>query len=131
MSGERIFNISGGTYNESIQGDSINVQGNYINNGDSTNVQGNYINISQDISQAAAQIQQRLNQLKTQGYSSEEAQQKVARALAIQAKNEPNTRNKLTELGRYLGDAAANGLIGEAVVWVVKVALASAGFPLP
>ena len=118
MSGERIFNISGGTYNESIQGDSINVQ-------------GNYINISQDLSQAAAQIQQRLNQLKTQGYSSEEAQQKVARALAIQAKTEPNTRNTLTKLGRYLGDAAANGLIGEAVVWVVKVALASAGFPLP
>jgi hypothetical protein len=131
MSGERIFHISGGTYNESIQGDSISVQGNYINNGDSTNVQGNYINISQDISQAAAQIQQRLNQLETQGYSLEEAQQKVARALAIQAKNEPNTRNKLIKLGRYLGDAAANGLIGEAVVWVVKVALASAGFPLP
>ncbi len=131
MSSDRIFNMSGGTYNELIHGDSINVQGNYINNGDSTNVQGNYINISQDISQAAAQIQQRLNQLKTQGYSSEEAQQKVARALAIQVKNEPNTRNKLTQLGRYLGDAAANGLIGEAVVWVVKVALASAGFPLP
>ena len=131
MSGERIFHISGGTYNESIQGDSINVQGNYINNGDSTNVQGNYINISQELYQLADQIQQRVNQLKTQGYSSEEAQQKVARALAIQAKNEPNTRHKLTELGRFLGDAAANGLIGEAVVWVVKVALASAGFPLP
>jgi hypothetical protein len=131
MSGDRIFNMSGGTYNESIQGDSINIHGNYINNGDSTNVQGNYINISQDLAQSAAQIQQRLNQLQTQGYSSEAAQQKVAKYLATQAKTEPSTMNKLTKLGHYLGDAAANGLIGEAVVTVVKTALTLAGFPGP
>jgi len=119
MSGDRIFNMSGGTYNQSIQGNSINIQGN------------SYINISQEIAQYAAQIQERLNQLQTQGYSSQAAQQEIAKDLATQAKNEPNTRTKLTKLGHYLGDAAANGLIGEAVVGVVKVALASAGFPLP
>jgi uncharacterized protein YoaH (UPF0181 family) len=130
MSGDRIIHTGGGTYNESIHGDSINVQGNYINNGDSINVQGNYIKISQDLAQAATQIQQFLNQLQTQGYSSTEAQKKVAKDLATQAKNEPNTKVTLTKLGRYLGDAAANGLIGEAVVNVVKVALALAGLPL-
>jgi uncharacterized protein YoaH (UPF0181 family) len=118
MSGDRIINTGGGTYNESIHGNSINLQ-------------GNYRNISQDLSQSATQIQQLLNQLQTQGYSSEEAQHKVAKDLATQAKNEPNTRNKLAKLGRYLGDAAANGLIGEAVVEVVKTALGLAGFPLP
>ena len=109
MSGDRIIHTGGGAYNESIHGDSINIQ-------------GNHINISQDLSQAAAQIQQLLNQLQTQGYSSAEAQQQVAQDLATQATNEPNTKTTLTKLGHYLGDAAANGLIGEAAVNVVKVA---------
>lgn len=118
MSGDRIINTGGGTYNECIQGDFINIQ-------------GNTINLSQDLSQAAAQIQQLLAQLQTQGYTSNAAQQKVARDLATQAANTPSTRNQLTKWGQYLGDAAANGLIGEAVVQVIKMALGLAGLPIP
>ena len=52
MAGDRFIDTGGGNYNEFIQGDSINVQ-------------GNYVNISQDLAQAAAQIQQLLIQLET------------------------------------------------------------------
>jgi UDP-N-acetylmuramate-alanine ligase len=117
MSGDRIINVGSGIYNESIHGNS-------------TNIQGNHINIGQDLSQAAAQIQQFLNQLQTEGATSEEAQKEVARDLATQTKNDPNTRSKLAKLSQYVGDAAANGLISEAVVEVVKTALRLAGLPL-
>jgi hypothetical protein len=117
MSGNRTINTGGGAYNESIQGNNINIQ-------------GNHIKISQDLSQAAAQIQELLTQLQTQGYTPDEAQQKVAENLANQANNEPVTKSKLAKIGHYLGDAAANGLIGEATVEVLKNVLRLAGIPL-
>lgn len=117
MSGDRTINIGGGTYNESIRGNNINIQ-------------GNHINISQDLSQAAAQIQELLTQLQAQGYTPEQAQQQVAEDLANQANNEPVTKSKLAKIGQYLGDAAANGLIGEATVEVLKNVLRLAGLPL-
>ncbi|NES21592.1 MAG: hypothetical protein F6K41_22355 [Symploca sp. SIO3E6] len=130
MGGKRTINTGGGTYNESNTNTS---GGMYIESihGNSTNIQGSYLNINQDLSQAAAQIQKLLIQLQTQGYSSKEAQNKVAQDLATQAKSEPRTKTTLTKWRQYLGDAAANGLIGEAAVEVIKTALRLSGIPLP
>lgn len=124
MTGDRSINISGGTYNEYIQGDAINVQGNYIN------VQGDFINLNQDLPQIDAQIQKRLIQFQSQGDSPEAAQEKVAGQLANQAKNQPATKHRLTELGKFIGKAAASGLIGEATLTVLKTALRLVGIPL-
>lgn len=72
MADNRNINFSsGGTYNESVQ-----VHGDFV--------QGNKL-VSQDLSQAAADIRQLLNQLQNQ-YSPEEAQQKAANELVNQAK---------------------------------------------
>ena len=117
MSANRIINTGGGAYNESIHGNNINIQ-------------GNHINISQDLSQAATQIQELLTQLQTQGYTPEEAQQKVTNDLANQANNDPITRSRLAKIAQYLGDAAANGLIGEATIEVLKNVVKLAGIPL-
>jgi hypothetical protein len=118
MSADRIINIGSGNYNE--------IQGNYIL-GDSINIQGNEINITQ----AEYQIQQLLNQLQGNGFSTEDAQKKVASDLIIKAKKDPATKKKLVKWGQYISDAAANGLIGEATVAVIKIALAGVGIQLP
>lgn len=119
MSGDRIINTGGGPYNESIQGNFVNIQ-------------GNYININQDLFQIASHIQQRLAQLQSEKkLNLEEAQQIVAHDLATQAKTKPDIKHRLIKLGQYLGNATANGLIGEAVVDVVKLALGLAGISLP
>jgi hypothetical protein len=114
------YNIGsiGGNFNQSIQG-------NY------TEVHGNYINMSQNLSQAAAQIQQLLTQLQSQGYSPTDAQRKVANDWANEAKNDPKAKGKLIKLGQYMRDAVANGVIGEAAVEVIKLALRLSGIPLP
>jgi hypothetical protein len=124
MSGDRNINMSGGTYNESIQGDYVQ--------GDSIKVQGNYIiNISHDLSQLVSQIQQRLTQVQVEKkYSLEEAQKIVATELANQAKSQPSIKQKLAKLGQYVRDGAANGLIGQAAVEVIKIALSLLNFPL-
>src|SRR6476646_5200098 len=107
MSGDRIINMGSGNYNESVQGDSINIQ-------------GNYIITNQDFSQVAAHIQQRLTQLQNERQFSKEAAQKlVATELANQAKNQPAFKQQLTTLGKYIQNGVANGLIGQAAVEVV------------
>lgn len=116
MAGDRFINTGGGNYNEFIQGDSVNVQ-------------GNYVNITQDLAQAAAQIQQLLIQLQAQGDTQKTAQEKIANQLANQAKTQPEYRQKLSQISRYLGDAAANGIIGEAALAVLRMALGLAGIP--
>ncbi|HEY9858139.1 MAG TPA: hypothetical protein V6D16_01445 [Candidatus Obscuribacterales bacterium] len=111
MSGDRIINMGSGNYNESVQGDSINIQ-------------GNYINTNQDFSQVDTQIQQRLTQLQNEKqYSSEAAQKVVATELANQAKSQPVFKQQLITLGKYIQNGIANGLIGQAAVEVVKIAL--------
>lgn len=114
MTGNRFINTGGGNYNEFIQGDSINIQ-------------GNTINIGQDLSQADAEIQGLLAQLQLQGDSQESAQRKVASQLATQAQTQPETKKRLSQLAKYLGDAAASGVISEAVLTVLKMALGLAG----
>ncbi len=120
MTGDRSINISGGTYNEYIQGDAVNVQGNYIN-------QGASINLNQDLSQIATQIQQRLIQLQAQGDSLEVAQCKVASQLADQAKKQPETKHQLANVGKSIGNSAVSGIIGEVAVTVLKMALGLVG----
>jgi hypothetical protein len=118
MAGDRnIYMGSGnsGNYNESIQG-------NYI--------QGNFINMGQDLSQVTAQIQESLIQLQTQGYTPQDAQQKVASDLVSQANNDSQFRSNLVKFGKFVSDAAANGLIGEATVGVIKLAFGLLGIPL-
>ncbi|MCG6138000.1 MAG: hypothetical protein MET45_25755 [Nostoc sp. LLA-1] len=122
MAGENknTYNIGsiGGNFNQSIQ-DGY------------TQIHGNQINISQDLSQAAAQIQQLLNQLQSQGYSSTDAQQKVASDWVNEAKTDPKAKRKMVKLGQYVRDAATSSVIGEATVEVIKLALRLSGIPLP
>ena len=117
MSGNRnIYMGAGGNYNESIQGDYI---------------QGDRINISQDLPQAAAQIQQLLYQLQSQGYSQADAQHKVANDWANEANNDSKAKGTLVKLGDYINNTAANGVIGQAAVEVIILALRFSGIPLP
>lgn len=115
MAGDRKIYMGSGNYNESIQG-------NYI--------QGNFINMGQDLSQVATQIQESLTQLQTQGYTLQDAQQKVASDLVSQANNDSQFKSNLVKLRQYLLDGAVNGLIGEAAVGVFKLALGLLGIPL-
>jgi hypothetical protein len=80
---------SGGNYNESIEG-------NYIE------VQGNYININQDSSEVAAEIRELINHLKNQGLTQEDAETKVADELAEQARQKRKFRNQLFKLRKSL-----------------------------
>ncbi len=82
---------------------------------------------TQDLTQAAAQIQSLLSQLQQQGQSPEAAQQQVADDLAEQAKQDPTLLGKLMKWGQKLGDAT----VTDVVKGVVKLALRSAGVPLP
>jgi len=82
---------------------------------------------TQDLAQAAAQIQALLSQLQQQGQSPEAAQQQVADGLAKQAKKDPTTLGKLVMWGQKLGDATVTDVVKS----VVKLALRSAGVPLP
>jgi hypothetical protein len=115
------------TYNIGSIGGNFNqaVHGGY------TQIHGNQINMSQDLSQAAAQIQQLLTQLQSQGYSATDAQQKVASDWASEAKSDPKAMNKMEKLGRYVRNAATSSVIGEATVEVIKLALRLSGIPLP
>jgi uncharacterized lipoprotein len=114
---KNIYNI-GGNLNQSIQGGY-------------TQIHGNQINMSQDLSQAAAQIQQLLTQLQSQGYSSTDAGKKVANDWANEAKTDPKAKSKMVKLGQYVRDAATSSVIGEATVEVIKLALRLSGIPLP
>jgi uncharacterized protein YjbI with pentapeptide repeats len=85
----------------------------------------------QTLAEAAAEIQQLLKQLETQGYSPEAAQQQIANDLAKRVQSNPEAKSRLAQWGQYLGDAAANGLIGEAAVTVLKLVAQLAGIPIP
>jgi hypothetical protein len=129
MSGDRNINMGGGTYNER----NINIGGGTYNEaiyGDSINIQGNFININQDLSQTAVQIRDKLVDFEKQGYTPEEAQIKVANELKTQW-DKPGFRHHLKQLGRYVRTEAANGVIGEIAVIGIKAVLGLIGIPLP
>jgi hypothetical protein len=115
MSDNRTINTSGGNYYESIDTSG----GDYV--------QGNYINMSQDLTQAASQIQALIEQLQKSGVSVDVAQEQVAKDVATQAQKNPIVRDKLIKWGQSLGDAT----ISDVVKGVVKLGIRSAGIPLP
>jgi polyhydroxyalkanoate synthesis regulator phasin len=84
-----------------------------------------------NLSEAALQIQELLQQLQTQGSTSEEAQQKVASDLARQAESDPSVMGKLVNWGKSLADTAGKTTVSEATKGVVKLALQIAGIPIP
>ena len=82
---------------------------------------------TQDLAEAASQIQSLLSQLQEQGETSESAQQRVAENLAQQAKDSTTVKKKLEMWGQKLGDAT----VTDVVKGIVKMALRSSGLPLP
>lgn len=117
MSDNRSINTGGGNYNESIQGNYI--QGNYIDNSSNVN----------QFLEIITRIEQDVMQLEAQGYNSELAQNKVATDLAVKAQGDSSVKQKLITLGQYLSEEAANGVIGQAAVKVVSIALNLLGLP--
>jgi len=114
--GDRNINTGGGNYNERIDG-------NYI--------QGNYINMSQDLTQAAQQIQDLLQQLQNQGVPVETSQQQVAADMAKQAETNPAMMEKLVLWGKAMANKASETTVSEAAKMVFTLALKAAGVPLP
>jgi transcriptional regulator with XRE-family HTH domain len=96
-------------------------------------VGGNFTDMSSanNLTDAAQQIQELLQQLQNQGISAEEARQKAASDLAEQAKADPTTMGKLVRWGQSLADTAGKTTISEAAKAVVKLALQMSGVPLP
>jgi uncharacterized protein YjbI with pentapeptide repeats len=107
-----------------------NFQGGFAETNYGKMVETQYNNMSQDLSQAAAQIQKLLTQLLTQGFSPEDAQQQIAQDLAKQAQSSPTVMGKLVKWGQSLGDAAAKTTVSEAVKAVLKLALSLSGVQL-
>lgn len=98
----------------------------------SINHQHNYApEQKQTLAEAAAEIQKLLKQLEAQGYSPEAAQQQVASDLAKRVQSNPEAKSRLAQWVKYLGDAAANGLIGEATVTLLKSVAQLVGIPIP
>lgn len=101
--------------------------GNFVESNTGIYIEGDYINTSQDLSHAASQIQDLLEQLKKRGVATDTAQEQVATSMANQAKNNPTMREHLIKWGQSLGDAT----VSDVVKGVVKLAIRSAGIPLP
>lgn len=101
--------------------------GNYIESNAGTYVQGNYINMSQDLAHAAVQIQELIDHLQKQGVAVDIAQEQVAKDISTEARNDPTMQDKLVKWGQSLGDAT----VSDVVKGIVKLAIRSAGIPLP
>ena len=102
--------------------------GNYIKSNTGGYVQGNYIiNMSQDLSDAAREIQDVIEQLQRRGATVDVAQDQVAQDIAAQAQNNSTIKEKLLKWGQSLGDAT----VSDVVKGAVKLAIRSAGIPLP
>lgn len=112
MSGDRHINTEGGNYIESNRG---------------VYIQGNYIDMNQDLTQAATQIQDLIEQLKNRGMTDDVAQEQVAKDIANQAQKNSAIKDKLVKWGQSLGDAT----VSDVVKGAVKLAIRSAGIPLP
>jgi transcriptional regulator with XRE-family HTH domain len=96
-------------------------------------VGGNLIDLSSagNLSDAAQQIQELLQQLERQGVSIEDAKQQAASDLAKQAEANPTIMGKLVKWGQSLADTAGKTTVSEAAKGVVKLALQMSGIPLP
>jgi uncharacterized protein YjbI with pentapeptide repeats len=121
-----LINTLGENMSETQINKQINVTGRYIEN-IGTYVERDYINMSQDLTKAASQIQDLIEQLQKGGAAVGVAKNKVAENIATQAKNDSTMQEKLTKWGQSLGDAT----VSDVVKSVVKLAIRSAGIPLP
>jgi transcriptional regulator with XRE-family HTH domain len=94
---------------------------------------GNFIDLSSapNLSDAAQQIQELLQQLEGQGVSIEDAKQQAASELAKQVKANPTIRENLVKWGQSLADTAGKTTVSEAVKGVIKLAAQMSGIPLP
>jgi uncharacterized protein YjbI with pentapeptide repeats len=102
----------------------IKVEGDYFES--FTNAGGyarhDIINISQDLPQAAAQIQDLLDQLKKDGVTEEVAQQKVAKDIATQAKKDQTAGETLSKLAASIATATVSDVIKGVVIHACKLA---------
>ena len=125
MLGNRTINVEA----KAVTGDNINQKGNFVAGVQKGGtIQGTVqiienLNDKETFAEIAVDIQQLLAQLETQGFSPQGAKNKVATDLATQANENPEFKNKLAQWGKYVADAAANGMIGSGVVEVIKLAL--------
>ncbi|MBE9158507.1 hypothetical protein IQ265_16945 [Nodosilinea sp. LEGE 06152] len=92
-----------------------------------TNLTINNIGLSQDLDEAAPQILKLIDQLKVNGVDERQAQLEVAEKLAESAQESSNMRDKLLKWGRSLADATISDVAKE----VIRLAIRSAGIPLP
>lgn len=94
---------------------------------------GNLIDLSSasNLTDAAQQIQDLLQQLQGQGVSIEDAKQQAASDLSKQAEANPTVMGKLVKWGQSLADTASKTTVSEAAKGVVKLALQMSGVPLP
>lgn len=94
---------------------------------------GNLIDLSSasNLTDAAQEIQDLLQQLQGQGVSIEDAKQQAASDLAKQAEANPTVMGKLVKWGQSLADTASKTTVSEAAKGVVKLALQMSGVPLP
>ncbi len=86
-----------------------------------------YTDLSQDLTLAAAPIEDLIEQLQRRGVTVDIAQEQVAQDLATQAKDNPTMKGKLLKWGQSLGDAA----VSDVVKGIVKLAIRALGIPLP
>lgn len=78
----------------------------------------------QDLKQAAAEIQQSLDQLQqTNNFALEVAQQQTAKDLATKAQNDPSLKNRLIQLGKFISENSAKTVVSEGVKGVIKLFL--------
>jgi hypothetical protein len=92
---KRNISIEGGIYNEHIQGDFINIQ-------------GNQIYLGQDLSEFSTQIKEILNHLQSQGCDELSAKEQVIDDLKIQIPENSRIRAKMLKWKKQLGISSRN-----------------------
>jgi hypothetical protein len=107
------------------------VKGDYKNLHHAHNYTPEQAQILTELKKAETQIQKLLTQLQAQGHSPELAQREAANYLATKANQTPEFKDRLKTWGHYLGDAAANNLIGTGTIEVIKLGLNLIGFSMP
>ena len=83
--------------------------------------------MSQDLTEAAGQIQELLNQLQKSGVTVETAQEQVATDLAKQAESNPTVMGKLVGWGKTMANKASETTVSEAIKAIVPLALKLVG----
>ncbi|MEG3847714.1 hypothetical protein QT971_17020 [Microcoleus sp. herbarium19] len=80
------INTGGGNYNRVVEGNYI--QGDYIN------IQDNHVDMSKDITSILDDFRAILNEMKSQGYSTEQAVTQMAKELAAETRKNPYVKGK-------------------------------------